>query len=146
MPTNPGSGGGTGYVTVKEDGSSLTQRSILNFIGQAITASDDNINSQTNVTIHSNLETLAGLSLSDGDFIYYNSSAFRKLTPIKNTQIVSSGTTVTLPYTPATNTNVDVYRNGILQEVTTEYTISGATLTFTTAFISDEKVTTKFYK
>lgn len=44
-------GGTSGYTTVQEEGSSLTQRSTLNFIGDSVTAADDVGNSRTNVTV-----------------------------------------------------------------------------------------------
>ncbi|MBI3933486.1 MAG: hypothetical protein HY316_02260 [Acidobacteria bacterium] len=44
-------GGGSGYGAIQEEGSGLTPRSTLNFIGGAVTASDDAANSRTNVTL-----------------------------------------------------------------------------------------------
>lgn len=43
--------GASGYTTIQEEGSDLTQRSKLNFIGNAITAADDAGNTRTNVTL-----------------------------------------------------------------------------------------------
>lgn len=54
------SGGAGGYATVQEEGSGLTQRTTLNFVGAGITASDDAANSRTNVSLGSVLNTLAG--------------------------------------------------------------------------------------
>jgi hypothetical protein len=45
------SGGAGGYATIAEEGSSLTQRALLNFVGTGITAADDAGNSRTNVTV-----------------------------------------------------------------------------------------------
>jgi hypothetical protein len=45
-----GAAGGGGYATVQEEGSSLTQRAILNFIGSSITCVDDG-STKTNCTI-----------------------------------------------------------------------------------------------
>jgi hypothetical protein len=44
-----GGGGGGGYNTIAEEGSSITQRSVLNFIGSAITAADSG--AVSNVTL-----------------------------------------------------------------------------------------------
>ncbi|MBI2820387.1 MAG: hypothetical protein HYX73_10440, partial [Acidobacteria bacterium] len=44
-------GGGGGYGTVQEEGSGLTARSTLNFVGGAVTASDDAANNRTNVAL-----------------------------------------------------------------------------------------------
>lgn len=139
-------GGGAGYDTIANNGTSLTPYSVLNFIGEGLIAADNVGDSTTDVSLHALLESIADISgLANGDFIYYNSSSFQKITPVKNTQAVSSGTVVTLPSTPAANTIVDVYRNGVLKEETDDYTLSGTTLTFTAAFTSGEKVTTKYY-
>lgn len=57
-----GGGGGGGYDTVLEEGSSLTQRSSLNFIGAGITAADNSGSSRTDVSLDGDLNALAGLS------------------------------------------------------------------------------------
>lgn len=49
--------GATAYSTIQEEGSSLTQRSILNFVGSAFTASDNT--TKTDVTADSDLNALA---------------------------------------------------------------------------------------
>lgn len=41
----------SGYDTIQEEGSALTQRTVLNFIGATVTAADDAGNTRTNVTI-----------------------------------------------------------------------------------------------
>jgi hypothetical protein len=45
---------GGGYTTIQEEGSNLTQRSKINFIGPSITAADDAGSSRTNVTLSQN--------------------------------------------------------------------------------------------
>ncbi len=52
----------TAYATVQEEGTALTQRSILNFIGSGFTAADDSGNSRTNVTLDTDLNALADLT------------------------------------------------------------------------------------
>ncbi|MEL0099866.1 MAG: hypothetical protein VW907_09945, partial [Opitutae bacterium] len=42
---------GAGITTVAEEGTNLTQRTTINFIGDAVTAADDSGNARTNVTI-----------------------------------------------------------------------------------------------
>ncbi len=44
-------GGGTGYATVRDEGTALTQRATINFTGAGVVATDDAANSRTNVTI-----------------------------------------------------------------------------------------------
>jgi hypothetical protein len=54
-----GSGvGGAGYDRVQEEGSNLTQRATINFIGTSITATDDIANTRTNVTMSSFINSL----------------------------------------------------------------------------------------
>lgn len=53
------SSGSSGYSTIQEEGSNLTQRATLNFVGGGITAADDSGNSRTNVTLDSTLNSLA---------------------------------------------------------------------------------------
>jgi len=48
-----------GYTTMQEEGSSLTQRTTLNFIGSSATASDNAGSSRTDVTFDSDLNALA---------------------------------------------------------------------------------------
>lgn len=47
------------YATIQEEGSNLTQRTILNFVGSAATASDDAGNTRTNVTFATALNQIA---------------------------------------------------------------------------------------
>lgn len=51
--------GGGGYTTIQEEGSGLTQRDTLNFVGGGITAADDAGNTRTNVTLDATLNALA---------------------------------------------------------------------------------------
>ena len=47
----PPGGGGSGYATVAEEGSALTARATVNFIGRAVTAVDNSGSSRTDVTV-----------------------------------------------------------------------------------------------
>lgn len=55
-----GGGSGGGYDTIKEEGSSLTQRTNMNFIGKGISASDDGV-STTNITLYAATATQDGV-------------------------------------------------------------------------------------
>lgn len=59
-------GGATGYQTVQEEGSGLTQRTTLNFIGSAVTAADDAGNTRTNVTMDAMVNSLADQTATSG--------------------------------------------------------------------------------
>jgi len=67
------------------------------------------------------------LQLADGDAVVdlYSAAAV-------------SGTELTLPNTPITGYTVKVFVNGVLQQETTHYTISGAVITFTFALTADD--------
>ena len=52
-------------------------------------------------------------------------------------QATQSGVTVTLPSSPGTTFPVTVYMNGVLQALTTNYTIVGSVITFEEALDSD---------
>lgn len=54
--------GGGGSIIVQEEGSDLTERSKLNFVGSAFTAVDDAGNTRTNVTAAALLNAVASLS------------------------------------------------------------------------------------
>lgn len=56
------SGGSSGYATIQEEGSSLTQRPTMNFIGGGITAADDAGNTRTNITLDADLSAIAALT------------------------------------------------------------------------------------
>lgn len=60
------SGGASGYATVAEEGSNLTQRSTINFVGSGITASDNAGSSRTDVTLHSDLNGYVGKTAPSG--------------------------------------------------------------------------------
>jgi hypothetical protein len=53
---------GSGYGTIQEEGSNLTARTTMNFIGPQVTAADDSGNSRTNITV---AVTDANLSTTD---------------------------------------------------------------------------------
>lgn len=53
-------GGGGGYATIQEEGTNLTARTTLNFVGSSFTAADDT--TRTNVTSDSDLDALASNS------------------------------------------------------------------------------------
>lgn len=52
-------GSAGGYATIQEEGSNLTARATLNFVGGGFTAADDAGNTRTNVTLDATLNALA---------------------------------------------------------------------------------------
>ena len=63
-------GGGGGYATIQEEGTDLTQRTIMNFIGAGITASDDAANTRTNITLDATLNSLSALGTAADKMLY----------------------------------------------------------------------------
>lgn len=88
-------GSPTGYQTIEEEGSGLTQRTTLNFIGTGLTAADDSGNARTNVTLDSNLNAIVDLA-SNGIIAKTGSgsAAARTITGTSNQITVSNGSGV----------------------------------------------------
>lgn len=72
---------GGGAHTIEEEGTPLTARTGLNFIGSGITATDDAGGDETEITIDSDLNTIAGLTATTDNFITSVSSAWASRTP-----------------------------------------------------------------
>jgi hypothetical protein len=77
--------------------------------------------------------------------LYWTGTAWAVSNFRKNVQTVVSGTTVSLPEVPNSLLPIDVYLNGILKEETVDYTIVSSTITFTFSFITNDKITTKYF-
>ncbi len=86
------SAGAGGYATVQEDGSNLTARSTINFVGGAFTASDDGVNGRTNVNADAGLEALANYN-TNGILVQTSNNNFagRTITGTTNRVTVSNG-------------------------------------------------------
>jgi hypothetical protein len=82
---------------------------------------------------------------NSGDILIFNGASWVSASPKKNTQIMSAGNQITLPFLPLINTPIDVFLNGILKEETVDYTVSSNVITFSFSFQSNDKITTKYY-
>lgn len=86
------SAGAGGYATVQEDGSNLTARSTINFVGGAFTASDDSLNGRTNINVDAGLEALANYN-TNGILVQTSNNNFagRTIAGTANRVTVSNG-------------------------------------------------------
>jgi len=66
----------TAYDTVEEETVALTQRTVLNFVGSGITASDNAGTSTTDVTLGDRLNEISQLAVTDGNIIVGDGAAF----------------------------------------------------------------------
>ena len=115
--TISGGGGGSSGVTVQEEGSSLsTTGTTLNFVGAGVTASG------TGATKTITIPTVGGIGANGtfgGDFTTGTGNG--------------STTTFTSPISTNLANNIIVSVDGLMQRPTTDYTVSGTTVTFGTA-------------
>lgn len=74
---------GGGYSTIQEEGSNLTQRTTMNFVGAAYTATDDSGNSRTNINAHTSVNSIA-VTPTDGQIPIGNGTNFTVTRPIAN--------------------------------------------------------------
>lgn len=105
-------GGAGGGHTIQDEGSSETQRTNLNFVGAGVSVADDVGNDATVVTISGATVTFV------------------------NNELVGTGddttTVFALDFTPSAGT-VHLYAGGVRQLLTTDYSISGTSITFVIA-------------
>lgn len=84
-----------------------------------------------------------------GDIAMYDGASYVVASPTKDKFTGVTGTNVVLSATPVVSTDavIDVYKNGLLQEEggTEDYTITGTTVTFTSALVASDKVTVKYF-
>ena len=66
--------GGSGYSQAQEEGSNLTKRGTINFVGAGLTAADNAGQSRTDVTIHALLSAMAALTTVADRLIYTTGS------------------------------------------------------------------------
>ena len=118
------SGGGGSSLTVADEGSNLsTAATTLNFVGAGVTASGTGATKTITISGGSG----GGVNVQGEVRAYTGDGSTTGFT-------VSSG---------ANATNVMVFLNGVFQRPTTDYTVSGTTLTFGTAPVNNEVVIIK---
>ena len=119
-----GSGGGSSSLTIADEGSNLsTAATTLNFVGAGVTASGTGATKTITISGGSG----GGVNVQGEVRGYTGDGSTTGFT-------VSSG---------ANATNVMVFLNGVYQRPTTDYTVSGTTLTFGTAPVNGDVITIK---
>lgn len=74
--------GATGYVTIQEEGSPLTQRDTINFVGAGITADDNS--SKTRIRLADALNYFAGLTAIANRIPWFDSTSSMALIPVSS--------------------------------------------------------------
>lgn len=82
---------------------------------------------------------------SSGDILVHNGSSYVSASPITETQTGIVGTGVTLATAPLSFTQFTLYRNGVYQIITDDFTRVGTSITLTTALVSSDKITAIYY-
>lgn len=82
---------------------------------------------------------------SNGDVLMYAGGAWVSASPIVEKQTGITGTGVTLGATPLGSLLFVLYRNGIYQDATDDYSIMGNAITMVTALVSSDKITAIYY-
>ena len=82
---------------------------------------------------------------SNGDVLMYVSGSWAAASPTVEKQTGITGTNVTLGATPLGSTLFQLFRNGIYQDETDDYTRVGTTLTMSVALVSSDKITIIYY-
>lgn len=90
-----------------------------------------------------NLVQLGSASL--GDILVFNGTSWNAVSLITETQSEITGSVVTLAASPLSYTQTTIFRNGVYQIITDDYTRSGNTITFVNSLVSSDKVTATYY-
>lgn len=136
-------GGGSGYATIQEEGSSLTARAVLNFVGAGITAADDAGNTRTNVTLDTTLNTLAAKSFSGSGSIVLATSPTLSTPTFSGTAIGSisgnAATVTTIPTLSGEVSNsgnaVTLVNSAVISKVITGFTAGAGTVAATDSIL-----------
>lgn len=89
---------------------------------------------------------VAGLPAgTSGDLLVHNGSAYVSVSPLTETQTGVTGSTSSLASTPLAYTSFTLYRNGLYQVITDDFTRSGLTVTWVLPLVSTDKITAIYY-
>lgn len=82
---------------------------------------------------------------ANGDVLMYAGGAWVSASPIVEKQTGITGTGITLGATPLGSLLFILYRNGVYQDATDDYSIVGSAITMVTALVSTDKITAIYY-
>lgn len=138
-----GAGGGSGYATVKDEGTSLTQRATVNFIGAGVTCVDNSGATRTDCTIPGGGSTTLALGYAAGsaaaDSIFSLDSTRAGIiirdnaTPIGNLLDIQASTTVSKFLFDASNLTFGANRGVLTVAGNGAFDFSNATGIFKTS-------------
>lgn len=121
--------------------------SISVLVGSNHPTYNDYVDLQLSSTIQSTIASKLGPFTPNnaGAVIAWNGTNWITVKRQTYTGYPGTGNTINLAYTPITYMPLDVYYNGIIQEIGVDYTISSNQLTFTNNFVATDKITANFY-
>jgi hypothetical protein len=82
---------------------------------------------------------------TNGQILYWDGTSWENAKLITNTQTNLSTSVVTLPHIPIASLPIDVYLNGVLKELTEDYTQATNQVVFSIPIVTSDKITTKYY-
>lgn len=82
---------------------------------------------------------------TNGDFLIYSGGSWISATQQREKITGVTGTTFNLATTPLSGVMIMLFRNGVLQDDTDDYTIVGTLITMNIALVSADKITTIYY-
>lgn len=93
--------------------------------------------------VASSIATLPSGSL--GDIVVYNGTSFVSVSPVTETQSGVVGNVLTLASAPLSYTIFTLFRNGVYQIITDDFTLAGSTVTWVSAIVASDKITAIYY-
>lgn len=145
VPANPTSGGQS--LTLENDEITLSGGGNIP-VGDLISTDTDNaitVGTDGLLFVDENITNLPSATTA-GQIIYWTGLTYAVASEhIYNASPANGTTDVSLPHVPISVLSVKVFLNGVLQRITLDYTVSGNTITFTTVFGNNSKVTIFYY-
>lgn len=82
---------------------------------------------------------------SSGDILVHNGTSYVSASAITETQTGITSSALSLASTPLSFALLTIYRNGLYQAITDDFTISGTVVTWLTPLVASDKITAIYY-